>query len=253
MEELRRDHAFFVLAQQLDILRIDEVGAVAAHEPVLGDRVFHALHRGAQHEILDAVRVHVADDDVVGVGLDADDRGRVDRELEALVLVVELDEGVDGFGLEVGVLVEDDLHQGQEQVGVDQDQVGELEAVRQDGEIGVCTIIEQGRVEGHEEREDEHFAEAPDGVVPPAEGDVLVEHAEDEAGEGEDGHQDGREHHEVESERHPADLVVFLQAERVVQEAESDKEGRNQHNIKELLLVGLSDAQSSVHKPGLSF
>ena len=79
---------------------------------------FGSLHGRAQQEFLDALGIHVADDDVVGVGLDADDGGRVDGELEPLVLVIELDQRVGRLRREVVVLVDDDLDQGQEEVGL---------------------------------------------------------------------------------------------------------------------------------------
>ena len=234
MQEFRRDHALLVLAQELDEPGVHEVGAVAAHQAVVGYGVLHVLHRGAEHEFLDAVGVHVADDHVVGVGLDADDRGRVDRELEPLVLVVELHQRLGRLRVQVRVLVEDDLDQDQEHVGIDQDQVRELEAEGEDGEVVVAAALEERRVERHEEGRDEHLAEAPDGIVPPQEGDVLVERAEYQAGKRQDGHQDGGEHDEVETEAHAAGLVVLLHAEGVVQEAESNEKCRNQHNIKQL-------------------
>ena len=95
-----------------------------------------------------------------------------------------------------------------------------------------------------DEGEDEHLAEAPHDVVPPQEGDVLVQGAEDQACKGEDGHEDGREHHEMETAAHPAGLEVRLHPEGIVQETESDEERRNQDDVQKLRFIGFSNAKS---------
>ena len=69
---------------------------------------------------------------------------------------------------------QNDLQQAQEQVGVDQNQEGELEAGGEYHEVAALSAVEQGGVEREEQAGDEHLAETPDEVVPPAEGDMLV-------------------------------------------------------------------------------
>ena len=193
--EFGKDNAVFVAAEDLDVLRVDIIGALATDEPVLGSHRFERLHGTAEHIIFDAVAFDIAHNDIVFAGLDTQDSGRGDDEFEFAGIVVETHEG---FVINRFIaLASDKDSEGEDDIGEAEDEEEVAQAVAHCRKISISAMGDEGHIEAGEEGGNDSFGHTPEGVEHPVEAEKFAQHKEEIAEDGQNRHEDGGDHQEV--------------------------------------------------------
>lgn len=193
------DEAFFVFAEELDVLDVDHIAAVAAEEAFVVVGGVELLHGVVEDEGVLFVAVHVVDVAIIVGGGDVENVGAAGGEGEFAAAVVEID--VVGFGgdescsgfdevakfVDLESFVVECEEEDGDDVGDDEDgEHVECDMPEHVGEGEIVLVADEEDDDGEEDSHDDEFGEDPDDEVEEFHGYAALDEEEDDAADGED-------------------------------------------------------------------